>query len=79
MLERRPGHADGLYAFAALAAARGDAVAAADRFEAAVAAGASHPEGYRSDPRFDPVRGDLRFLRAVRDRRLPSAFASEAG
>ncbi len=79
MLERRPGHADGLFLFAALAAARGDAAAAAARFDAAVAAGASDPARFREDPRFDPVRAEPRFLQAVRDRRFPSAFASESG
>jgi hypothetical protein len=78
MLERRPGHGDGLFLWASLAASRGDVVAAVERLEAALAAHCSDPERHRTDPRFDPIRNDLRFLRVMRDRRHPSAFAEEA-
>lgn len=78
LLERKPDHADGLYQYAAIAAARGDVDAAVDRLGRALAAGPSYPDGYRADPRFDPVRHDARFLRLVRDERFASAFRAEA-
>jgi cytochrome c-type biogenesis protein CcmH/NrfG len=70
----KPDHADGLYLYAEIAAARGDVVETVKRLERALAAGPSNPDRYREEPRFDPVRADPRFVRLVRDRCYPSAF-----
>ncbi|MFN8176430.1 MAG: tetratricopeptide repeat protein [bacterium] len=70
----KPDHADGLYLYAEIAAARGDVPETVKRLEQALAAGPSNPDRYRKEPRFDPVRADLRFVHLVRDRRFPSAF-----
>lgn len=76
LLEAHPGHADARFLAAATAAGRGDAALAADRFEAALAAGCSSPDRWRTEPRFDRVRGDLRFLRVARDLTLAGAAAA---
>jgi len=70
----KPDHGDGLFLGASLAAGRGDVGEAAARFAAAVAAGASDPDRYRNDPRFDAVRDDPTFLAIARDARHPDAF-----
>jgi hypothetical protein len=74
LLERKPDHADGLYAYAATAAARGDVDETVERLTRALAAGPSYPDGYRRDPRFDRVRHDPRFVALVHDALFPAAL-----
>lgn len=77
LLERDPGHGDGLFLAAALAAGRGDVTGAAERLAAALAAGCTDPERIRFEPRFDVVRADPRFVAVARDGRFAPAFAGD--
>jgi tetratricopeptide (TPR) repeat protein len=77
VLALRPNHADGLYLRSALAASLGDVESTLHWLERALSSAASNPDGFRRDPRFDPVRNDPRFLETVLAQRLPGAFQEE--
>jgi cytochrome c-type biogenesis protein CcmH/NrfG len=70
-------HAGALYLKAAIVARRGDAEQAASLLGRSLDVGLSSPDRFRSDPRFDPVRNDPRFLDSVLRRRTPGTFLGE--
>ncbi|MGQ0721601.1 MAG: tetratricopeptide repeat protein [Candidatus Eiseniibacteriota bacterium] len=70
-------HAAALYLKAVITARRGDAEQSASWLGRSFDAGLSTPDRFRSDPRFDPVRNDVRFLDAVLRRRTPGTFLGE--
>ncbi len=73
-LARDPDDPGTLYMAAAVAAAHGNGPVAGDFYRRAVALGAWHPDRFRHDRAFDPVRNDSAFLQAVYDSRVPGSF-----
>jgi cytochrome c-type biogenesis protein CcmH/NrfG len=70
-------HADALTLAAALAASEGQVMHAIGLWTVALEATPSDPDRVRWDPRFDPIRGDRRFVEAVLDLRVPGTFVPE--
>ena len=74
LFERMPDHADGLFLYSAIAAARGDASEATSRFRAALDVGYSTYEHWRAETRFDRIRDEPAFLEVADAARTRDAF-----
>ena len=77
VIARKRDHADALNLAASLAAREGRVESAVLTLARAFANEPSHPDRYRWDPSFDPIRNDPRFVRAIQELRMADAWVVE--